>query len=113
MAYLRDLNKTFATVSTQALCAYYNPIAMNHLVGYLHYFQYLLYTFHSIMDIEEISLDKLNVFSDFWTKFSNNEEEPNEDDEVEIPQLKDHTNWTSFRDAFLFKLRDVKGSRGF
>ena len=32
---------------------------------------------------------------------------------MEIPQLKDHTNWTSFRDAFLFKLRGVKGSRGF
>ena len=66
-AYLRDLNKMFATAFTQALRVYYNPIAMNHLVGCLYYFQRLLHTFHSIMDIDEIGLDESNLFSDFWT----------------------------------------------
>jgi len=112
-AYLKDLNKTFATASTQALRVYYNPIAINRLVGCLYYFQNLLYTFHSIMDIDLIGMHESDTFSDFWTKFSNDEEKSKEDDEVEIPQLKGHTNWTSFRDAFLFKLRAVKCSRGF
>lgn len=36
--YLHDINRTFATASTQALQVYYSPGITNRLVGCLNYF---------------------------------------------------------------------------
>lgn len=112
-SYLKDLNKTFATASTAALRVYYNPMVVNRLVGSLNYFQHLIYTFHSIMDLDEIDIQKAELFSGFWVEQSKTQSETNDDDEIEIPQLKGYVNWTSFRDAFLFKLRTTMSTRKF
>jgi len=113
--YLKDLNKTFATASTLNLRIYYSPGVINRLVGCLNYFRHLLYTFRSIIDINDIDMDTANMFADLWiehkAEWKKSSDDHNEED-VEIPKLKGHLNWVAFRDAFLYKLRIVKSMRG-
>ena len=112
-AYLKDLNKTFATSSAAALRVHYNPGAIGRIVGCFYYFYHLVHSFHSMMDISTISMDVVNRFSSFWDARNNEKTESNDEDDVNIPELKGHTNWISFKYAFMVKLRAMKNQRVF
>ena len=113
--HLKDLNKTFATASTLNLRIYYSPGVINRLVGCLNYFRHLIYTFHSIIDINDIDMDSVNMMADLWIEHEaewKKSSDDHDEEEVEIPKLKGHLNWVAFRDAFLYKLRVMKSTRG-
>ena len=113
--YLKDLNKTFATASTVALRIYFSPGVINRLVGCLNYFRHLVYTFHSIADLDSIDMDTANIFADLWIENESGwrkSSDGKEDEDIEIPKLKGQFNWVAFRDAFMYKLRVMKSPKG-
>ena len=111
--YLRDLNRTFATASTQALRVYYSPGIMNRVVGCLNYFRHAVYSLHSIPDMDLVTLDFATelgqIYIDHQLKFDDDEDEM----ELSLPKLKGGTNWIDYRDAFLLKLQSIESARGF
>ena len=75
--YLRDLNRTFATASTQALRVYYNPGIMNRLVGCLNYLRHAVHSLHKIPDMDLVTLNFSTelgqIYTDHQIKFDDNE----------------------------------------
>ena len=111
--YLRDLNRTFATASTQALRVYYNPGIMNRLVGCLNYFRHAVHSLHKIPDMDLVtlnfSIELGQIYTDHQIKFDDNEDET----EIPLPKLKGGANWIDYRDAFVLKLQAIESARGF
>ena len=100
--YLQDVNKIFATASITALCVYYNPIIVNRLVGCVNYFNHTVHTFHTVTDIQLITIPIATALSAqrIHEKNKLNATKDENDDDIEILKLKGSINWTSFRDLF-------------
>ena len=111
--YLRDLNRTFATASTQALRVYYSSGIMNRLVGCLNYFLHAVHSLHKIPDMDLVtlnfSIELGQIYTDHQIKFDDNEDET----EISLPKLKGGANWIDYRDAFVLKLQAIESARGF
>lgn len=113
--YLQDVNKTFATASVAALRVYFNPIIINRLVGCVNYFNHIIHTFHTVTDIQLITIPISTGLAALWIREKNelNATKDEDDDDIEIPKLKGSANWTSFRDSFLHKLARTPSARNF
>ena len=56
-SYIENLNKTFAAASVVNMRVYFNPIKMKQLIGVVHYFDQALHAYHSIPDIDMITIE--------------------------------------------------------
>ena len=115
--YMRDLNKTFANASG-SLRVYFNPVIINRICGCMTYFTLCVYSFHTVPDIDKISIDDAGDLGSFWTKYnadktSKGNKSSNDDTAIDLPKLKGASSWIAFRDAFIHKLRDTQNARGF
>ena len=111
--YVKDLNKTFATASTQALRVYYNPGMINRLVGCLNYFRRAVLSLHTIPDMDQVSLAFATELGQIYTDQQVSFDEDEDDIETTLLTLKGGTNWVEYRDAFVLKLKAIVSARGF
>ena len=92
--YLQDINKTFATASIAALRVYFNPIIINRLVGCVNYFNHTIHTFHTVTDIQLITVPISTGLAAQWIREKNqlNAIKDEDDDDIDIPKLKGSAN---------------------
>jgi len=84
--YLRNLNKTFANAA-QTLRVYYNPVIINRFCGCLTYYTLCVYSFHTIPDLDEITVDEAGDLGSFWTKYQADKSLQAANLKTMIPQL--------------------------
>ena len=113
--YLQDINKTYTTASVASLRVYFNPIIINRLVGCVKNFNHIIRTFHTVTDIQLITIPIATGLAAQWIREKNelNATKDEDDDDIEIPKLKGSANWTLFRDSFLHKLARTPSARNF
>ena len=111
--YPWELNRTFATASTQALQVYYSIGIMNRLVGCLNYYWRAVYSMHCIPDMDQVTLASTTELGQIYNyhqlKFDDDE------DEIELapPKLKGASNWIDYMDTFVPKWQVIESARGF
>jgi hypothetical protein len=110
--YLENLNKTFATADEEYK-VYFTPPVTSKLVGIMHYFNVAVNGFHKIPDTSSITSREANRFGQCYQEFTKKKDLEDDDDDLDIPKLLGSTNWIDFRDAFMSKLSQHAGSRGF
>ena len=111
--YIKDLNKTFATASTQALRVYYNPGIINRLVGCLNYFRHAVLSLHTIPDMDLVTMDFATELGQLYTDQQVTADEDEDEMEPNLLTLKGGSNWIEYRDAFVLKLKAIVSNRGF
>jgi hypothetical protein len=110
--YLENLNKTFATADA-AMKVYFTPPVISKLTGVMHYFNVAVNGYHLIPDISIITGIESSAFGKHYQESTKKKDLDDDDDDLNIPKLLGSTNWVDFRDAFVSKLSQHIGSRGF
>ena len=84
---------------------------MDRLLASIHYFIQSITCFHTLLDIEivdhEMSIDLIEPYREY-KQFSTSD--PDDEVLIELPDLKGHENWISYRDKFLSNLDITPGS---
>ena len=111
MQYLQNLNKTFASAGA-ANRIYFSPPAISQLCGCLFYYNHCVNTLHIIPDVMEVDIESLQSNYSHYKELNSTEDDDSDAEDVEIPTLKGHDNWTRWRDAFIANLSTTIGSRG-
>ena len=111
MQYLQNLNKTFASAGA-ANRIYFSPPVISQLCGCLFYYNHCVNTLHIIPDVMEVDIEFLQSNYSHYKELNSTEDDDSDAEDVEIPTLKGHDNWTRWRDAFIANLSTTIGSRG-
>ena len=106
--YLAHLNKSFASSNNPALQVYFSPMAIQRLIGVVHYFNVSVNLFHTIPELTLVDAESASAYYRHYKLFSAELEE----DDTKVPELQGAHTWVDFRDKFMMKLSKVKGVRG-
>ena len=107
--YLKDLNKTFATASSNTgLRVYFPPKLIKRLCGVLFYYRIVVLYFHSISDIDDITAEVADGYGNIWMNYESSLIQDELDDDFSIPKLKGQSNWLEFRDSMIHKLKSIQ-----
>lgn len=110
-SYLKGINKTFGN-GTRNSTIQFSPIIMKRLTAILYHFVQAVGCMHCIPNIANITvdacLDLIQAYDAYQKRITTDG-----DDEVliELPELKGHANWTTYRDKFISNLGNINGSR--
>ena len=108
--YLRNINKGALNVNNPVR---FSPVVMDRLLAVTHYFIQSAVCFHMLPDITLIDRDRAMALIEpyrMYIKFKN--EELDDEILIDLPELKGHENWISFRDKFMSNLSNTPGSNG-
>ena len=112
VTYLKDLNKTFGAQRVN-MRLNFTPFLISRLVGLTHYYGFCVNSIHTLPDPDLIQLNDVNRFYTFYNQDFKSLDDDNDDNDVEVkvPDLADHTKWLKFRDSFTEKLAHTIGER--
>ena len=110
LSYMKGINKTYGGRSTRPIR--FSPIVMKRMVAVLFHFAQAVGCFHRIPDMANIDRDLCtDLILTYEAHISRKEFDGDEDGIIELPELKGHSNWTSYRDKFESNLANMVGSR--
>lgn len=109
--YLKGINKTFGSGNRNSAIRF-SPIVTKRLTSVLFHFVQAVGCMHCIPNMDNIDL---NACADLILAFEahKNRSDQDGDDEslIELPELKGHANWTTYRDKFVSNLSIINGAR--
>ena len=109
-SYLKSINKTYGGRATQRIR--FSPIVMKRLIGVLFHFTQSVGCFHCIPNMDNINADVCFDFIEVYeAHVSRKDFEGDKDGIMELPELKGHSNWTTYRDKFESNLATMIGTR--
>ena len=109
--YLKGLNKTFGR-GNRGSAVRFSPVVIKRLSAILFYFVQSVGCLHTIPDIDRIDVDLCANLVQVYDAYKKRREIDREDDTIiELPELKGHSNWTTYRDKFESNLSNMIGSR--
>lgn len=111
ISYLKGINKTYAG-NARTRNTRFSPIVIKRLSAILFHFSQSVGCIHCIPNIENIDA---GAFPDLIQTYETHKKRLERDDEesgiIELPELKGHSNWTTYRDKFLSNLAIMMGVR--
>ena len=108
--HLVRCNKNWMNHASPIMRVFFSPIIIDSLVGILYYFHTAVKVLHTIPCVMDISIDEAKHYGHTYKASLTSNDEDNED--VELPQLKEGKDWSRFKESFLMKLNLFKGVRG-
>ena len=109
-SYLKTINKS---MNNNANPVRFSPVIMDRLLATIHHFIQSVTCFHTLPDIEiidrEMAVELIEPYREY-KQFSASD--PDDEVLIELPTLKGHDNWISYRDKFLSNLDITPGSNG-
>ena len=111
--YLKTLNKTFGSLADvdQRIC--FPPPAMSKAIGILHYGLVCYYGFHVIPDLNNVTNDLASEYYKNLEDLKDLQASQDENEiEIKVPDFKGASNWRTFRDSVMLKLKLIKGRSG-
>ena len=109
-SYLKTINKSMNNISNPVR---FSPVIMDRLLATIHHFIQSVTCFHTLPDIEiiyrEAAIQLIEPYREYKL-FSASD--PDDEVLIELPDLKGHENWISYRDKFLSNLAITPGSNG-
>ena len=109
--YLKGLNKTFGT-GNRGNTVRFSPVVIKRLSAILFYFVQSVGCLHTIPDIDGIDVELCTNLVQVYEGYKKKREVDGEEDTIiELPELKGHSNWTTYRDKFESNLSNMIGSR--
>ena len=110
VTYLKGLNKTFGGSRNNSVR--FSPVVTKRLSAILFYFVQSVGCLHTIPDIDNIDVDLCADLVQVYDAYKKRRDVDGEEDTIiELPELKGHSNWTSYRDKFESNLSNMIGSR--
>ena len=109
--YLEMVNKNSAANPNASV--YFRPPVMRRFIGALYYLNTVVHGMHKIPDILQISKEMAETYADQYKTFGKDDDSDDDTEDLIIPKLTDAASWVPFRDAFISKLSNITGSRGF
>ena len=110
-SYLKGLNKTFGGTS-RSTAIRFSPIAIKRLSAVLFHFVLSVGCIHTVPDIDNVDILMCIHFIQVHDTFKNRKGAEGEDEAmIELPELKGHINWTTYRDKFVSNLLNMIGTR--
>ena len=110
--HLINSNKNWVSHTQTMLCAFFNPVMVNKLVGTLYYFHITVQLFHSIPDILQINGTCASMYRNTFNTKKGTDDEDDDTDNIIVPALHDAKGWMSFKENFILLLGLMKGLRG-
>ena len=109
--YLKGLNKTFGR-GNRGNTVRFSPVVIKRLSAILFYFVQSVGCLHTIPDIDGIDVELCTNLVQVYEGYKKKREVDGEEDTIiELPELKGHSNWTTYRDKFESNLSNMIGSR--
>ena len=109
--YLKGLNKTFGR-GNRGNTVRFSPVVIKRLSATLFYFVQSVGCLHTIPDIDGIDVELCTNLVQVYEGYKKKREVDGEEDTIiELPELKGHSNWTTYRDKFESNLSNMIGSR--
>ena len=109
--YLKGLNKTFGRCN-RGNTVRFSPVVIKRLSATLFYFVQSVGCLHTIPDIDAIDVELCTNLVQVYEGYKKKREVDGEEDTIiELPELKGHSNWTTYRDKFESNLSNMIGSR--
>ena len=109
-SYLKGINKTYGGRTTRPIR--FSPIVMKRLIATLFHFTQAVRCFHSIPNMVNINEDSCEALIAVYEAHTSRKDfEGDEDGIIELPELKDHSNWKAYRDKFKSNLANMVGAR--
>ena len=108
--YLKNINKGAMNGDNPTR---FSPVVMDRLLAVTHFFIQAAVCFHMLPDLELIDRDRAMALIEpyrIYIKFK--DEEIDDEVIIDLPELKGHENWISFRDKFMSNLSNTPGSNG-
>ena len=110
-SYLKGLNKTFGGTN-QSTAIRFSPIIIKRLSAVLFHFVLSVGCIHTVPDIDNIDVPMCTHLIQVHDTFKGRKEAEGEDEAmIELPELKVHINWTTYRDKFISNLSNMIGTR--
>ena len=99
--------------SMKSIVMHYRGNVTDRLVAVIHHFIQAVYCFHTIPDIKIIGREEAIELIDPYQMYKQfSEGGTDEEMLIELPDLKGHENWISYRDKFISNLHVTPGSNG-
>ena len=110
-SYLKGLNKTFGG-SNRMTSIQFSPIVIKRLSAILFHYVLSVDCIHTVPDIDNIDIPAcVHLVQVHDTYKSRKDAEGDEEAIIELPELRGHVNWTTYRDKFMSNLSNMIGTR--
>ena len=112
LTYLKGINKTFGGTG-RATAIRFSPIVMKRLVSILFHYIQAVGCIHCIPNLDNMDINACPDLIIAYEAYEKRKElDGNDEAIIQLPDLKGHSNWTTYRDKFLSNLSHIVGSRG-
>ena len=109
--YLKAINKTFGN-GTRNTTVRFSPIVTKRLVSILFHFVQAIGCMHCIPNMDNVDINACSDFIQAYDAYQKRKNKVGDDDSlIELPDLKGHSNWTTYRDKFVSNLANINGAR--
>ena len=109
-SYLKATNKNLTNTNPQVR---FSPVVVDRILAVVYHYVQSVTCFHTVPDIDLINRDEAMSMIDPYRMYRQfKENEVDEDILIDLPDLKGHENWITFRDKFLSNLINTPGSNG-
>ena len=111
VSYLKGLNKTYGTAS-RGNAIRFSPIVIKRVSSILFHFTQSVGCLHTVPDLDGIDIPAcFHLIQVYETHMKRKDIEGEEEGIIELPELKGHANWTTYRDKFMSNLSNITGAR--
>ena len=106
--YLKTINKSMNNAANPVR---FSPVVMDRIISAIHHFVQAIYCFHTIPDIELINRERTSNLIESYRMYKQaGENEIDDEVLIDLPELKGHENWVTYRDKFISNLNLIPGS---
>ena len=111
-SYLKNINKSYSAGTAKKTGIRFSPVVMKRLIGTVFFFTQAVNCFHHIPDLDLVEVDSVTEFCKVYDAFLTLKNNKDSDDAtIELPTLKGHENWITWRDKFSSNLEYMIGTR--
>lgn len=109
-SYLKATNKSLQNANPPVR---FSPVVMDRILAVVHHYIQSVTCFHTIPDINLINRQEAMRMIDPYRLYRQfKDDDVDEEILIDLPVLKGHENWITFRDKFLSNLMNTPGSNG-
>lgn len=109
-SYLKATNKSLLNANPPVR---FSPVVMDRILAVVHHYIQSVTCFHTIPDINLINRQEAMRMIDPYRLYRQfKDDDVDEEILIDLPVLKGHENWITFRDKFLSNLMNTPGSNG-
>jgi len=109
-SYLKATNKSLLNANPPVR---FSPVVMDRILAVVHHYIQSVTCFHTIPDINLINRQEAMRMIDPYRLYCQfKDDDVDEEILIDLPDLKGHENWITFRDKFLSNLMNTPGSNG-